>query len=190
MKTLDIATSGTAAPSLFQIAAFFEDFFPGNGFKQASAAVVRQLPFGDLMVNPEKLMNVLRSRTLEDSSVGSGSAQTQVPGKRSIRPTPKRQARQASTKNGTAVSLSRKIEFTLEAPWAGSVKLAGDFTEWDLGSIEMMRSHDGFWFTAVPLAPGCYSYRFIVDGEWYDDPTASQRVPNPFGSHNGVIHVP
>jgi hypothetical protein len=28
-----------------------------------------------------------------------------------------------------------------------------------------------------------------VDGEWRDDPNCTERVPNPFGSENCVLHV-
>jgi hypothetical protein len=40
----------------------------------------------------------------------------------------------------------------------------------------------------VSLPPGRYEYKFIVDGEWVEDPKADS-VPNEFGSRNSVIHV-
>jgi len=45
------------------------------------------------------------------------------------------------------------------------------------------------WKVSVPLAPGTYHYRFLVDGEWRDDPESTLRVPNPFGSQNAVRKV-
>jgi 1,4-alpha-glucan branching enzyme len=77
----------------------------------------------------------------------------------------------------------------MEAPSAKSVKLAADFTDWEKFPLDMMKSKNGIWFSVIPLAPGQYSYRFIVDGQWYDDPRSTQRVPNPFGSENAVIAV-
>jgi hypothetical protein len=53
----------------------------------------------------------------------------------------------------------------------------------------MMHLQDGLWSTVVPLRPGIYSYRFIVDGKWCDDPRSSHHVPNPFGGENAVVHV-
>src|SRR5207245_1605330 len=83
----------------------------------------------------------------------------------------------------------RKVEFFLEAPAARSVKLAGDFTHWEKSPVEMMHSQDGVWFTVVPLEPGQYAYRFIVDGQWRDDPSSTQHVINAFGTENALINV-
>jgi hypothetical protein len=52
-----------------------------------------------------------------------------------------------------------------------------------------MHSPDGTWFTVVPLAPGSYCYRFIVDGQWCDDPGSARHAPNPFGTENAMICV-
>jgi hypothetical protein len=38
----------------------------------------------------------------------------------------------------------------------------------------------------VPLPPGTYHYRFLVDGEWRDDPVCPLHVPNIFGSQDAV----
>jgi hypothetical protein len=80
-------------------------------------------------------------------------------------------------------------EFSLEAPMARSVKLAADFTDWDRFPLDMIRSVDGTWWTIVPLLPGEYNYRFLVDGQWCDDPRSAQCVPNPFGTSNAVVQV-
>jgi hypothetical protein len=41
----------------------------------------------------------------------------------------------------------------------------------------------------VPLSPGRYEYRFVVNGEWVDDPKAKASVPNPHGGRNAVLVV-
>ena len=79
--------------------------------------------------------------------------------------------------------------FRLEAPSAKSVKLAANFTEWEKSPLDMIKSNNGIWFIIVPLPSGNHPYRFIVDGEWRDDPHAVQRVPNPFGTENAVILI-
>ena len=70
-----------------------------------------------------------------------------------------------------------------------SVQLVGDFTHWQKVPIHLRKDADGVWRTAVELAPGTHHYRFLVDGEWRDDPECTLRVPNPFGSQNSVRKV-
>jgi 1,4-alpha-glucan branching enzyme len=79
--------------------------------------------------------------------------------------------------------------FSIKAPGALSVMLVGDFTHWQENPVAMKKDNSGVWSTSVPLAPGTYHYRFLVDGEWRDDPECTLRVPNPFGSANAVREV-
>lgn len=79
--------------------------------------------------------------------------------------------------------------FSIGAPGAMSVLLAGDFTHWREQAIPMQRQRGSVWKTTVELAPGTYHYRFIVDGEWRDDPNCTLRVPNPYGGENAVRQV-
>ena len=76
--------------------------------------------------------------------------------------------------------------FRFNAPEATSVLLVGDFTHWQKDPIPMHKNKGGIWTVAVRLPPGRHSYRFIVDGEWRDDPECRIRVPNPFGSQDMV----
>ena len=79
--------------------------------------------------------------------------------------------------------------FSLTAPGALSVALVGDFTHWRRNPISLHKEAGGIWRVTVPLEPGEHHYRFLVDGEWRDDPECAVRVPNPFGSQNGVLKV-
>lgn len=83
----------------------------------------------------------------------------------------------------------KQTEFSPEAWSAKSVLLAADFTEWEQFPIQMARAENGVWRVAVPLASGNYSYRFIVDGQWCDDPNCDYRIPNPFGTANDTRKV-
>ena len=83
----------------------------------------------------------------------------------------------------------KNTEFHLEAPAAGSVKLAADFTDWEKSPLDLIQSEDGVWFAIVPLLPGRYAYRFIVDGQWCDDPHPAQHRANPFGTTDGIVNV-
>ncbi|HTL54800.1 MAG TPA: glycogen-binding domain-containing protein [Candidatus Limnocylindrales bacterium] len=87
------------------------------------------------------------------------------------------------------VETSRKQTFRFAAPGALSVLLAGDFTHWQQAPIPMQKGKDGLWSASVELPPGKHNYRFIVDGEWCDDPECTLRVPNPYGGENMVRQV-
>lgn len=79
--------------------------------------------------------------------------------------------------------------FSLTAPGAVRVALVGDFTHWQKNPISLHKDAGGIWRAIVPLAPGEHHYRFLVDGEWRDDPECAVRVRNPFGSENAVVRV-
>ena len=79
--------------------------------------------------------------------------------------------------------------FAITAPTAMSVLLAGDFTHWQQRAISMKKHPGGVWKATVKLAPGTYHYRFIVDGQWQDDPECTLYVANPYGGENAVRQV-
>jgi 1,4-alpha-glucan branching enzyme len=84
---------------------------------------------------------------------------------------------------------SFRTNFRLFAPLAQSVQLAGTFNDWNPKATPLSRWSGGEWGTGVPLKPGKYEYKFIVDGVWQEDPLACDSVENPFGSRNSVKHV-
>lgn len=84
---------------------------------------------------------------------------------------------------------SRKQGFRFVCPGAMVVQLVGDFTEWSKAPISLAKGPGGVWSIQVPLRPGVHHYRFLVDGEWRDDPECTVRVPNPFGTENAVVEV-
>jgi len=45
------------------------------------------------------------------------------------------------------------------------------------------------WRITVELIPGLYAYKFLVDGQWVNDPNNPRTVANQFGSLNNVIEV-
>lgn len=88
-----------------------------------------------------------------------------------------------------SAAAKKKVCFTLEAPNAQSVLLAGCFTNWSDDARPLKRQKTGAWKTNVSLAPGTYRYRFLVDGQWTDDPACTMRESNPFGAENCLITV-
>ncbi len=85
-----------------------------------------------------------------------------------------------------AKNKSTEQVFRFVAPGAQSVVLVGDFTDWDRHGIRLRRSPDGIWTTSVRLPPGRHRYRFLVDGQWRDDPECQTRLANPFGSEDMI----
>ena len=76
---------------------------------------------------------------------------------------------------------------------AGDVRIAGDFNGWvpDKGVRSLIESEGAtrVWTKVIHLPPGTYQYRYIVDGEWRQDPTNAQSVPGPSGRPNSVLVV-
>jgi RNA polymerase-binding transcription factor DksA len=77
----------------------------------------------------------------------------------------------------------------LDAPNARAVVVTGSFCGWAPEGFALKRNRQGIWQGILLLPPGRYEYRFLVDGEWQDDPACPERVPNPFGSENCVLCV-
>ena len=72
---------------------------------------------------------------------------------------------------------------------AQSVLLAGDFNNWSPMSTPLSSPRPGMWVTKLPLQPGRYRYRMIVDGNWVTDPHNAIVEENQFGELNNVVEV-
>ena len=85
--------------------------------------------------------------------------------------------------------VEKPVEFILSQPQARSVAVAGSFNDWDASRTPMKATPDGSWKVTAWLPAGRYEYRFIVDGNWVNDPGARESVQNTFGSTNSVLVV-
>lgn len=95
-------------------------------------------------------------------------------------------ARTVASSNVSDVAL--RLE--LVAPTATHVAIVGDFNQWNPTSLPMRRSADGrTWEIEVRLAPGRYTYGFVVDGRVRRDPRAPQSVSDDFGIPSSVLMV-
>jgi len=83
----------------------------------------------------------------------------------------------------------RRVNFSLDAPGADSVYLAGDFNAWNRRTHPMKRNKNDVWQKTLMLFPGRYEYRFLVDGQWMNDVKNPETCPNSFGTLNNVISV-
>jgi hypothetical protein len=48
---------------------------------------------------------------------------------------------------------------------------------------------DGKWTLPVYLAPGKYTYKFIVDNHWITDPGNPLWEDNEYGTNNSVLWI-
>ena len=83
----------------------------------------------------------------------------------------------------------RVVSFVFAAPGASSVSLAADFNDWAPGALPLVQSAPGVWSVAVPLAPGHYSYSFVVDGEKWEADPAAPRAADDFGMPSSTLVV-
>jgi chromosome partitioning protein len=76
---------------------------------------------------------------------------------------------------------------------AGEVRIAGDFNGWipDRGVESRVQGEgpDRVWTKVLRLPPGTYQYRYVVDGEWREDPENPRFVCGPVGGRNSLLVV-
>lgn len=96
----------------------------------------------------------------------------------------------------TGIQRQRSVRIACRAPGATAVHLAGTFNEWNPQGTPMKRTPDGEWEVELPLLPGRYEYKFVVDGQWCCEPgqpdeirAAPDCVCNEHGTMNRVIEV-
>jgi len=94
----------------------------------------------------------------------------------------------ATHQRGPAVS-DNGIRFTLSAPTATSVAIAGNFNRWDPHRSALSGPDgSGNWSITLHLPPGRHEYLFIVNGEtWLLDPNAPASDDGLGGSSSIVI---
>jgi ABC-type transport system substrate-binding protein len=83
------------------------------------------------------------------------------------------------------------VEFTYIDPDASRVNLVGDFNNWSATADPLYdREGTGRWTIRIPLKPGRYQYKFLVDGKkWQPDLSNPHEVDDGFGGLNSVIEV-
>ena len=66
----------------------------------------------------------------------------------------------------------------------------GDFNNWAENEAFVMQcNEEGTWSKEIPLAPGVYEYKFVVDDNWLLDQTNPNTVETSLGIQNSVIEV-
>ena len=66
--------------------------------------------------------------------------------------------------------------------------LSGSFNGWDEAAFAMEKVEGG-WATRLQLDAGRYEYKFIVDGQWMEDPRNPEKKKNQYDTYNSVLEV-
>ncbi len=87
----------------------------------------------------------------------------------------------------------REIVVEFSDPLASDVRIAGDFNGWvpdkDVRSTVRADETGRVWRKVISLPPGTYHYRYVVDGEWREDPDNPNAVSAPVGGRNSILVV-
>lgn len=85
-----------------------------------------------------------------------------------------------------------KVTFNFPANNAKTVKVSGDFNDWDTEeALELKKLKNGNFKGSINLPKdNTYKFRYLVDGEWMNDEAADRYEWNDFAdAENGVIEV-
>ena len=97
----------------------------------------------------------------------------------------------------------RKVHFTLKAPEAKEIYLAGEFNGWHTQTLPMIKGENGVWNAKMELGAGRHEYKLFVDGAWMEDRSCevevemgslgivqeSEPVINSYGTVNYVLYL-
>jgi len=70
-------------------------------------------------------------------------------------------------------TVSVRLEWREEGKEVDSAEVAGDFNQWEKAPLFLQcEADESVWWTTLEILPGCYGYKFFVDGEWKNAPGA------------------
>lgn len=97
------------------------------------------------------------------------------------------------------------VKFVFDSVSSTDVWLAGEFNNWaagltdprypdraleEGGVIELTMDDSGFWTVTIPLSPGRYQYKYVIDeGRVWREDYNTETVPDGFGGNNSIIIV-
>lgn len=90
---------------------------------------------------------------------------------------------------GSSLTASAElVALSFHAPAAREVYVAGSFDHYWQKRYPMKKDAGGRWTAVLDLPPGRYEYQFLVDGQWWHDPSLST-ITDAFGGWNNVLVV-
>lgn len=95
--------------------------------------------------------------------------------------------RARNTRRPSVSTTKKSVMFTLDAPSAVDVLVAGSFNNWTPQA--MTKGPYNLWRLTVQLAPGAHEYRFLVDSAWREDPNNPRKTRNDDGGFNSICEV-
>jgi hypothetical protein len=86
--------------------------------------------------------------------------------------------------------VQRRVTLIFRDPGASSVAVVGSFNGWSPANSSLRKNKYGEWEIGLFLAPGRYTYRFIVnDSVELVDPASPYTEPDGYGGQNSVLYV-
>lgn len=86
-------------------------------------------------------------------------------GEKATAATTKKKERQIKSKRSTDIKIDTK--FIWSGPVQESAFLTGSFSDW--GEHVQLEKSGEVYSTTLPLAPGLYTFKYIIDGKWTHD---------------------
>lgn len=84
----------------------------------------------------------------------------------------------------------RGVVFIQPAAPDATVCIAGEHNNWTPAANPMRYNPtSGVHELCLPLAPGRYRYRLVINGRWLADPYNANTEPNPFGDRDSILEV-
>jgi chromosome partitioning protein len=82
-----------------------------------------------------------------------------------------------------------EVVVSVKAPDAREVFVAGEFNDWKLDDNSRMEKSNGCWTKRLNLNNGKYRYRFVIDGNWSEDPANPLTQLNTYGTLDSLLEV-
>jgi 1,4-alpha-glucan branching enzyme len=84
--------------------------------------------------------------------------------------------------------LDGQVLFTVAAPEASFVTIAGNFNGWNPQAAPLLKDSNGTWSVKLDLPKGRkYYYKFVIDGYWVADPDNPETENDGSGGVNSVL---
>jgi len=156
------------------------ELISAGGPDMVATTLLRQAD--DLSEKAERLLATSRPLFVADG--------IEMPAPTDLPATPEQIEKKIEDVYGTKVT-SEGVWFVTQAPGAGRVCVAGDFNNWQPEATPLLRNgREDCFHALLPLQPGRYCYRFVIDGQWRTDANNTYVESNPFGELNSVVEVP